>query len=71
MPQIKPALCDDSMGYADGLMADQQVSTSSDLSEEHSKKQLKLNSDSSWQPLTNSLTEWVMVRIIYLLDLFL
>lgn len=49
------------MGYDDGLMADQQVSTSSDISPEHSKQHLKLNSDSSWQPLTNSATEWIMV----------
>lgn len=53
------------MGYADGLMADQQVSTSSDISKENSKKNLKLNSDSSWQPLTNSGTEWVLVRTYF------
>ncbi|KAJ8974052.1 hypothetical protein NQ317_002298, partial [Molorchus minor] len=56
---IKPELCDDSMGLSDGKMGDHQISTSSDLSPKHSKSYLRLNSDSAWQPLSNSPTEWI------------
>ncbi|KAL1513261.1 hypothetical protein ABEB36_002690 [Hypothenemus hampei] len=53
------ALCDDEMGLGNGLLSDQQIRTSSEISSDHSKRQVRLNSDSFWQPLTNSVTEWV------------
>ncbi|XP_066254573.1 hemocytin [Euwallacea similis] len=56
---FKVALCDDQMGLSNGLLVDQQIRVSSEASEEVGKKQIRLNSDSSWQPLTNSMTEWV------------
>lgn len=58
-PTIKPKLCEDPMGLGEGLMSDQQIATSSQISPDHNKKHLKLNEDSYWQPLTNSVTEWV------------
>ncbi|KAG5886861.1 hypothetical protein JTB14_017666 [Gonioctena quinquepunctata] len=61
MPTMKPEYCDDEMGLGDGTMSVQQVTTSSDLSPKHSKEHLKLSDESSWQPLTNSHTEWIMV----------
>lgn len=46
-----------------GDMSEQQVTTSSELSPDYGKAQLKLNSVLAWQPLTNSPTEWILVRI--------
>nr|XP_023019258.1 hemocytin-like [Leptinotarsa decemlineata] len=57
---LKTMYCDDEMGLSGGVMSDQQVSTSSDFSPEHSKQHLSLTDESSWQPLTNSPTEWIM-----------
>jgi hypothetical protein len=55
-------MCEDPMGLDDGMMSDQQVSVSSELNHNHSKASLKLSDDNSWQPLTNSPTEFVQVR---------
>lgn len=57
-----PLHCDDQMGLSSGEMGTHQISTSSDLSPEHDKESLKLNGTSSWQPLTNSPTEWIQVK---------
>jgi von Willebrand factor len=53
------SMCEDPMGLDDGMMSDQQVSVSSELNHNHSKASLKLSDDNSWQPLTNSPTEFV------------
>lgn len=55
----KPKFCKDPMGLEDNTMSDQQVSVSSELDQNHGKKYLKLNSTNSWQPLSNSPTEFV------------
>jgi hypothetical protein len=56
------SMCEDPMGLDDGMMSDQQVSVSSELNHNHSKASLKLSDENSWQPLTNSPTEFVQVR---------
>nr|CAH7739498.1 unnamed protein product [Callosobruchus chinensis] len=59
-PTMMPQYCDDPMGIDDGSMSEQQISTSSELSPDRSKKHLKISSESAWQPLTNSPTEWIL-----------
>lgn len=50
-------LCDDEMGVNNGALSPHQIDVSSQL-KAHSKEDLKL-SGTSWQPLTNSPTEFV------------
>ncbi|XP_025836285.1 hemocytin [Agrilus planipennis] len=54
-----PPLCTEVMGVDNGLIADEQISVSSELNKDHDKTQLKMNGVSYWQPLTNSPLEWV------------
>ncbi|RZC42307.1 hemocytin, partial [Asbolus verrucosus] len=54
-----PPMCDDPMGLNDGMMSDQQISVSSELDEDHSKSNLKINDVNTWQPLTNSPVEFI------------
>ncbi|EFA10333.2 hemocytin [Tribolium castaneum] len=52
-------MCDDPMGLDDQMMSDQQVTVSSELDNNHTKANLRVNGDDVWQPLTNSVTEFV------------
>lgn len=61
VPDEKP-VCDDPMGVSNELMADVQITVSSELGPDYSKKHLKINDNSAWQPLTNSPTEFVEVN---------
>lgn len=52
------------MGLGDGMMADQQVSVSSELGPKFSKKNLKIEGNSAWQPIANTPTEWIKFNFV-------
>uniref|UniRef100_A0AAR5PSZ2 F5/8 type C domain-containing protein n=1 Tax=Dendroctonus ponderosae TaxID=77166 RepID=A0AAR5PSZ2_DENPD len=60
----KVAHCDDEMGLRNGSMVDQQISVSSEASQAVGKTHIRLNSESSWQPLSDSTTEWVQLDFL-------
>ncbi|KAH1005493.1 hypothetical protein HUJ04_006464 [Dendroctonus ponderosae] len=60
----KVAHCDDEMGLRNGSMVDQQISVSSEASQAVGKIHIRLNSESSWQPLSDSTTEWVQLDFL-------
>ncbi|CAG9772868.1 unnamed protein product [Ceutorhynchus assimilis] len=60
----KVAFCDDEMGLRNGSIVDQQISVSSEASPEFGKKQIRLNSDAGWKPLSDSTTEWVQFDLL-------
>lgn len=64
--QINKQQCDDEMGLGDGKMSDRQISISSEFSREFSKQNLKITGNKSWQPLSNSPTEWILVSTCYI-----
>lgn len=53
--------CMDEMGVNNGMMADAQISVTSELNSNHDKEHLKLDSTTGWRPLTNSPFEWLQV----------
>ncbi|XP_050302983.1 hemocytin [Anthonomus grandis grandis] len=61
---VQQLLCDDEMGIRNGSLVTQQISVSSEKSSDFGRGQIRLNSDSAWQPLTDSTTEWVEVDFL-------
>lgn len=64
-PEVeKPKYCEDEMGVNNGNMSPTQISVSSQLDAGFSKNHLKIDDYSAWQPLTNSLTEFVQFNFM-------
>lgn len=60
----RPVVCTDPMGLGDGMMADQQVSVSSELEAKVGKKHIIIDGPSAWQPLSNTPTEWIQFNFL-------
>lgn len=69
---MKIKMCEDPLGVSSGMMADTQITVSSELNPECSKSHLKIDGDGAWQPLINSPTEWIQVSFTnrHLISLF-
>lgn len=60
----RPIVCTDPMGLGDGMMADQQVSVSSELAPKVAKENIIIDGPSAWQPLSNTPTEWIQFNFM-------
>ncbi|KAF5285691.1 hypothetical protein FQR65_LT13076 [Abscondita terminalis] len=59
-----PILCSDPLGITNGLMADQQITVSSETPPAHTKKMIRFDNQAGWQPYTSSPSEWIQIDFL-------